>query len=80
MIMSVLRLSDLGTFHFTTFIWKISVRFLPMILAAQYAEPSERLARWWLEVILTVGCQECQDVKFKHHYDNPGQYGHTKIL
>ena len=51
-----------------------------MILAAQYAEPSVRMSRWWLEVILTVGCQECQDVKFKHHYDNPGQYGHTKIL
>ena len=47
-----------------------------MILAAQYTEPSETMSRWWLEVILTVGCQ---DVKYKHHYDNSGQSGHTKI-
>ena len=52
-----------------------------MILAAQYTEPSERMSRWLLEVILTV---RCQDVKYKHHYDNPGQSGqvsgHTKIF
>ena len=59
------------------FTWKIRVRFLQIILAVQYAEPSETMSRWWLEVILTVGCQ---DVKYKHHYDNPGQYGHTNIL
>ena len=49
----------------------------PDNLGCSIAEPSEPMSRWWLQVILTV---RCQDVKYKHHYDNPGQCGHTKIF